>query len=245
MGPGGTWKPERWLTANDRARSATSTHLDDLRRALEPVRNASVDAMLDIGCGFGGLSRTVGEYVGAKTVHGVDVDAGVAQEVADKGVEFALADVGAGRLPFDPGKFDFLMSLGMLDYLPTFDGAMIEMHRLLAPRGMVLIALPNLASWHNRLALMLGYQPRDVEISEERLTGLMPWYRDEPPTGHIHTVTPRAFVALMEHHGFTLVRLTAGRPGGRSKPRVVKAIDALLSRRITLARRCFYLMRKG
>jgi SAM-dependent methyltransferase len=245
MGPSSTWDPERWLTASDRARSATSTHLDDLRRALEPVGNASVDAMLDIGCGYGGLSRTVGEYVGAKTIHGVDVDPGVAQEVAGKGVEFALADVGAGGLPFQSSKFDFLMSLGMLDYLPTFDGAMIEMHRLLSPGGMVLIALPNLASWHNRLALMLGYQPRDIEISKERLTGLMPWYRDEPPTGHIHTATPRAFVALMEHHGFKLLRLTAGRPGGRAKPKVLEAVDALLSRRITLARRCFYLMRKS
>jgi SAM-dependent methyltransferase len=240
----GSWNPERWVTSNDRARSATSTHLADLRRALEPVRKTPIDAMLDIGCGYGGLAMTVGEYVVAKTVCGVDVDPTVAEEAASKGVDFVLADVADGELPFESGKFDFLMSLGMLDYLAAFDGAMKEMHRLLTPGGTALIVLPNLASWHNRLALMLGYQPRDIEISAERLTGLMPWYRNEPPTGHIHTATAPAFVALMEHHGFDLVRVTAGRPGGRAKPAVLEAVDALLSRRTTLARRCFYLMRK-
>ena len=45
----------RWFTDNDRHRSRTVTHVADLVRALQPLRETEVSRMLDVGCGYGGL----------------------------------------------------------------------------------------------------------------------------------------------------------------------------------------------
>jgi len=50
--------------------------------------------------------------------------------------------------------------------------------KILADQGYFLISMPNLSSWVNRLALLLGYQPRDLEISTKKLYGVAPPYRN-------------------------------------------------------------------
>lgn len=228
------------LTDKDFSRSRTSYDLDDLRGALNPLKSAGVRRLLDIGCGFGGLSTFVKDYIDAEEVHGVDIDERVGSEAEGKGVHFQLADASEEKLPYPDGHFDVVMTLGMMDYLVSFDGMIREVNRLLAPDGRVLVSLPNLGSWNNRLALALGYQPRDVEVSNEILVGAMSRYAGEP-AGHIHVPTVRAFEQLMEHHGFKTVRLTGGRPRMNSTSRALRLADAVFTRRPTLARRFYYL----
>src|SRR5206468_3695232 len=159
------------------------------------------------------------------------------QEARSKDIATYRIDVRSESLPFPDKFFDLVTSFGMMDYLPDFAPLLREVHRVLRPGGYALISLPNLAAWHNRLFLLLGYQLRDVEVSREKVVGVHPWYvSDGHPVGHIHTVTVPAFRELMEHHGFRTVRVTAGIPRGRQKGLLVRLIDALLSWRITLAR---------
>lgn len=233
--------PKSWLTKKDFSRSRTSYDLDDLRAALMPVRSSGVQRLLDIGCGFGGLSAFGKEFIGAREVHGVDIDERVVEEAMVKGVKVQLVDAGNGRLPYPDEHFDFVMTLGMMDYLPSFDGMIREINRVTPRGGRVLVSLPNLGSWHNRITLLLGYQPRDVEVSNEVLAGAMGRYAGGQPAGHIHIPTVKAFAALMEHHGFKQLRLTGGRPRMNQTNRVVKIVDALFTRRPTLARRFYYL----
>jgi len=237
----GDWDSGRWITDNDMTRSRTAHCLEDLRRAVEPLRRTGMRRFLDIGCGFGGLSALVGEYIGAQEVHGVDIDHRVVSEAQGKNVAVVLADAGDKPLPYPDGHFDVIMTLGMMDYLVSFDAMLREVNRLLRPGGSVLVSLPNLASWHNRAMLLLGFQPRDVEISSEVLVGVPPGYAGENPAGHIHIPTVRAFVELMEHHGFGTRQVTGGRPMWRRMHPVLFATDALLARRPALARRFFYL----
>lgn len=231
----------RHLTERDFSRSRTSYDLDDLEDALQPlVTSGPVNRLLDVGCGFGGLSALVGEAIGAKEVHGLDIDDRVVDEARSKGVRVELADAGGAPLPYPDGHFDIVMTLGMMDYLVHFDAMVREVNRVLPPGGRVLVSLPNLASWHNRLSLLLGYQPRDVEISNEVLAGVIGRYKGEP-AGHIHVPTVRAFTELMEHHGFRTLRLTGGRPRMNKTNPVLRLADAALTRWPTLARRFYYL----
>jgi SAM-dependent methyltransferase len=237
---------QRWITARDLERSQTTHMLDYLFDALRPLEERPLSRLLDIGCGFGGLTRLVAERLGIDEAHGIDVDGTALEEAQTKGVVTHCLEVGAAPLPFDEGFFDLVASFGMLDYLPDFDPPLREVHRILRPGGYALISLPNLAGWQNRLSLLLGYQLRDVEVSSEKVVGVHPWYAsDNDPVGHIHTVTVPAFCELMEHYGFETVRVTAGIPGGRRKNGVIRWMDALLSRRVTLARRFFYLGRRA
>ena len=231
-----------WISTRDYDRSQTTHMLPYLYEALRPLRVEPLRQLLDIGCGFGGLTRLVAEHLGIHEAHGLDIDPVALEEASEKHVVAHRVDIGEGRLPFADGSFDLVTSFGVLDYLPSFDSTLREIRRVLRPGGYALISLPNLASWHNRLFLVLGYQLRDVEISREQVVGVHPWYAsDNHPVGHIHTVTVPAFRELMEYHRFRTVRVTPGVPGGRAKSRLVGLLDGLLSRRVTLARRFFYL----
>jgi SAM-dependent methyltransferase len=235
----------RWITDNDLNRSRTSWNVGDLLAAVAPLRGTGAGRLLDIGCGYGGLSKLVGEVVGADEVHGIDIDEAVMEEARGKGVQSVVVDVGAQPLPYPDGHFDVVMSLGMMDYLRTFDDMVQEVHRVLRPGGHVLVALPNLGSWHNRAMLLFGYQPRDVEISHHTLAGVpRRFYRGEEPAGHIHTATVRAFSELMAFHGFRTARISGGRPTMRAVKPWLDLLDRGFTRRPTLARRFYYLGQK-
>lgn len=229
----------RWITERDMDRSRTSYDLDDLQDAARPLCDVKPNRFLDIGCGFGGLSACMGEYLGASEVHGVDIDERVLEEARGKGLAVQLADAGSSRLPYPDAHFDVIMTLGMMDYLVSFDGMIREVNRVLTPGGQVLVSLPNLGSWNNRMTLLMGYQPRDVEISTEILAGVAGRYRGQP-AGHVHIPTVRAFTELMEHHGFRTVRLSGGRPRMNRVSRLVGLADAIFTRRPSLARRFYY-----
>lgn len=238
----GAWLPDKWITEQDKARSRTSFNLDDLRLAVEPLAGKTIPRMVDVGCGFGGLSRLVGDFVNATDVFGVDIDPRVIDEARSKNVDVTLVDAGENPLPYEDGSLDLVMSLGMMDYLVSFDPLIREMNRVLRPGGHLLVALPNLGSWNNRLMLLLGYQPRDVEISNEVLAGVAPRiYKGEPPAGHIHIPTVKAFTELMDHHGFNTVNVSPGRPTMHRVNPVLDTLDKLLTKRVSLARRFYYL----
>lgn len=231
-----------WITSRDHERSQTTHMLTYLYDALQPLQGKTVNRLLDIGCGFGGLTRVVGSRLGVTEAHGIDIDSVALEEAREKGVTTHHVDIQNGQLPFADHYLDMVMSFGVLDYLTDFSPILHEIHRVLKPGGYALISLPNLAGWQNRLSLLLGYQLRDVEVSREKVVGVHPWYRgDDSPVGHIHTVTARAFCDLMDHHGFRQVRVTPGVPGARPRSFLLGLVDSLLSRRVTLARRFFYL----
>jgi len=234
-----------WITNNDKARSATVHCLDDLFRSLLSLKGINIKRMLDIGCGYGGLPKTIAEFLGIDEIHGVDIDAEALKEAETKGIITHQLDVDKGNLPFNYNYFDLVVSFGMMDYLPFFDHIINDIYRVLHPGGYILISLPNLASWHNRLMLFLGYQLRDVEVSEEILSGVAPWYKGQKPTGHIHSVTPRALSELMTYHGFETIKINPGRPRTKPLPKLYSLVDILFSQKATLARRFFYLGRKS
>ena len=233
------------LSANDYERSCTSFSLPVVARELQAATAADrPTSMLDVGCGYGGIAASLKEELGLLTVCGVDIDHQVIEEAQRKGVDAEQIDVASSPLPYVDGRFELLTCFGMLDYLPWYDTAVRELNRVLARGGTVAIALPNLASWHNRLALLLGFQPRDVEFCSVRAVGLAPLYRSSTPVGHIHSPTTRAFREFMELMGFSTVRTVALRPRNNPAPLPLRAVDAVVGRFAATARRFLYIGRK-
>jgi len=235
----------RWITSRDRSRSFTVHCIPEMLDLLAPLRSAVQGGrIVDLGCGFGGLSKTIGEFLCASEIYGVDIDEEALDEARCKGVVAFKVDVHVDRLPFDDAFFDLVCSFGVFDYFPTWDWPLREVYRVLRPGGYVCISLPNLGSWHNRLALLLGYQPRDVEVSTEILAGVHPRYvrRGERPVGHIHTVTTKAFIELMNHHGFTAVSIHGlNRYRNIDFPGWVRTLERRLFSSPWLARRFVYI----
>src|ERR1700730_389244 len=103
--------------------------------------------VLEIGCGAGHLTRELGRR--ELSVHAVDASPAMV-EITSKGIQshsledkvtVATADVHA--LPFAPGTFDLVVAVGVLPWLHSPADAVVEMARVLAPRGQVVLTADN------------------------------------------------------------------------------------------------------
>jgi len=241
----------KWTTAADAKRSTTLSCTGDLVKLLDQVRRAQVSRMLDIGCGYGGLTRFLAEFFSAGEFHGIDIDPDIQEEARSKGLTVHILNAETEPLPFPKGYFDLITCLGVLENMVSVDNILKETNRVLRDRGLCLFSMCNLGSWLNRLVLLLGYQPRDIEISSRISVGTHPAYSRAgggiTPTGHLHTVTTLAFRQLMEFYGFKQLALGAMRPefDGTRVSAAFRIVDHVLSKRPSLGRRFLYLGTKS
>ncbi len=246
--------PER-----DLASSATLTLFKSNRklllRVLEDLDNAvgvNRNRMADLGCGFGSLSMIVGRSLGFGEVYGVDIDEGRIGEANGHGLHATRCNIEKQPLPFPNEYFELVTSFGALEHIKLLDSVIIEARRVLRPSGCLLVSSPNLASWVNRIALLLGYQIRNLEISKSILAGVHGIYHDSyvkaAPAGHITSCTPTALSELLAYHGFRTVKLWGAgiiRSQDTKLRFHIKAIDSLLSRKLSLSIRFLLLAQKN
>jgi SAM-dependent methyltransferase len=233
------------LSSADRERSYSSRTIEAIELAMRDIPHATVQRLLDIGCGYGGLTAYIRDHLHAAEAHGLDIDPQAVAGARERGIVAVECDLRVAALPYEACTFDLVVSLGALNYFATLDGVLREINRVCVDGAYTLVALPNLASWHNRYLLARGYQPRDAEISKEVLAGVHRDYRAQAPVGHVSGITSRAFCELMEHFGFVTLRLIGSSPSSRRGLGLTTAIDRLAARRPTLARRFIYLGRKS
>ncbi len=106
----------------------------------------SDDRILDVGCGTGIVSRMVSPMVGSSgRVVGLDIDKemlAVARSLvpADVGqVEWREGDV--VEMPFEDAEFDLVFCQAALQFFPDRIAALLEIHRVLAPSGRVVVSV--------------------------------------------------------------------------------------------------------
>lgn len=96
--------------------------------------------VLDAGCGTGHFSRVLSDW-GAELVS-VDVGEGLLSEVGKKCRTRAVkADV--LKLPFPEGSFDLVLCTEVIEHTPDPRAAVAELCRVLAPKGLLLLTVPN------------------------------------------------------------------------------------------------------
>ena len=143
------------------------------------------------------------------------------------------------RLPLTGGSQDVVCSFGMFEHIVYYDRPLSEAARVLRPGGWLIIAMPNLGSYLNRFSLLIGRQPRNVEVSAEIPAGILPGYRartqDGKPLGHIHSATLGTMKELVAHYGLDVRLVKSSSPDFGS--RAVDVADAVFGRFPSLARR--------
>src|SRR5438034_2303452 len=106
--------------------------------------------VLDVGCGPAVLASALLER--ADEFWGIDLSA---QMIAHGGARLethplrSRCHLGVGdaeAMSFAGGRFDAVVSLGMLEYLPSYERALAEMFRVLRPGGVAVLSVPNRAS---------------------------------------------------------------------------------------------------
>ena len=139
---------------------------------------ARTDRVLDIGCGPAVLADELLERV--DEFCGIDLSPAMIERGRARmhghplGSRCRLSVGDAEALAFDDGSFPAVVALGLLEYLPSYQGALAEIFRVLRPGGVAVLAVPNRAALYRRcrrvadrtrlvLKRLLGRAPRATE----------------------------------------------------------------------------------
>ena len=150
---------------------------------------------LDVGCGYGGTVHAARGMGWEAT--GVDID----PALVAAGRERFGADLRCGTLP-DPrlpgGRFGFIRMRDVIEHLPNPLEVLVELRRLLAPGGVVLIATPNEGSLPTRV--------RDLASARRTLVATV------SPPHHLHGFAPGTLRRLLERAGLLPLEITTTTP---------------------------------
>jgi len=231
---------EAQLTPDDYRVSATTQSLDALAGVIDRVDLGGMDAetVCDVGCGYGGLGLGIAAVAGAGEVIGVDIDTERLRVAGDRGIHVHEVNIETQPLPMADDSVDIILSFGMIEHLRTYDNLLAEMHRVLRPDGCYVLGFPNLGSWLNRINLLRGYQPRDVEVSQEFPVGYAPGYPLKNTLNHLHSATDHCMRALLDAHGLDVSVSAPAFPYQQGV--ALRIIDAVASLHTPLARRLLY-----
>jgi len=235
------------ITAADRKISAQARSVRDLDRLLDRLIGsdpAPGGTLVDLGCGVGGLATYIAGRVGLTETVGVDLDGERLKAAAARGVRPLLLDLNDEPLPLADGSARVVTCFGLLAYLRLYDNTLSEARRVLADDGWLLVSMPNLGNYANRIALLFGYQPHAVAVSRYRQAGTVGRHRDPktsadmPPL--LHGATLHCMRELLDCYGFDTVAVRGFAPGPRRRP----FIDDITSCFPSVSRRFLILGRK-
>jgi SAM-dependent methyltransferase len=185
------------------------------RRWLQRIDKSRL-RVLDIGCGKGqfllDVIRTLRQrhQIGVTRVAVVDLvrAEGNLLDAISPAPEFFQQSVDGQRLPFATGSFDFVSCNHVLEHIFETEKFLREIHRVVRPDGLVVISVPNIAAWINRIAFLVCGQPLGSEVGTESITyGFWPGFLQSrlkrfEPSGHIRDFTPRSLRDLCAACGF-------------------------------------------
>jgi|SRR5581483_739792 len=234
----GVERDDLGISAQARAMPALDRMLDEL-----VGRSQSISALVDVGCGMGALTLRIGARLGIDRLVGIDCDLDRLSTAAERGVETHAVDLETGTLPLEAGTVGLVTCFGVLAYLSLYDQVMAETARVLEDGGWFLFSMPNLASHQNRLAMLFGYQPSQVDVSGP-FRGAGTLHRRAlnrqgmPPL--LHAATLRCMKELLDQYGFDVELVRGFSPRPFRNP----ALRRLASRIPSWSRRFMILARK-
>lgn len=197
-------------------RGVSPTSANRVKKVLELAAGLRCARVLDVGCGDGTITTMVANAMGATEVRGIEISPAGGSLARSRGIDVVVCDVETGRWPLPDGYFDAVYCGELIEHVFEPAHVLAEIHRVLRVEGACLLTTPNLASWYNRLFLLLGFQPFEYCAS--------PWISDAGkfPVGgfvrtlggeHLRVMTLRALKALARQVGLKVVKVVGAHGG--------------------------------
>lgn len=205
------------------------------RHGLSPAHTLMLAAVpndsrvLDVGCASGYLGGILQQR--GCTLTGAEADA---EAAAAAPFPVVVGDLGAAAVRAElPGPYDAILCGDVLEHLSDPGGTLSWLAQLLAPGGIVVVSVPNIAHWTGRRALIRGRFPQEDHGLFDRT--------------HLRWFTRASARSLVEEAGLEVVRegftpaplpLQSRVPAlARLLPRALRARPELLALQIVLTAR--------
>jgi ubiquinone/menaquinone biosynthesis C-methylase UbiE len=179
--------------------------------------------ILDIGCGDGSFIIRFKKYC---KVFGVDISRRATKIAKEAGIDAYTVDVSYEKLPFEDEYFDVVYMGDVIEHLINPDFAINEASRVIKSEGFLVLSTPNLASWLNRLLLLLGMQPLFSEVSTIKDFGRL-GSSGSFPVGHLRLFTYEALRGFLTYYRFKIVNVVGAYV---SLPKLLSKIDRIFSK---------------
>lgn len=133
------------------------------------------------------------------------------EEARKQGIQVFPGNVEREKFPFENEFFDVVVANQIVEHTKDVFWIYSEISRVLKPHGYVLTGVPNLASLHNRVALLFGLQPTAIEV-------LGP---------HVRGFTAPSFIQFIETDGFFVNHAVKGSNFYPFRPAVSRILSRL------------------
>ncbi len=126
---------------------------------------------LDIGCGTGQDLAIVKKVCNGAILYGVDIDQANLDQCTRLGIRTGRVNLETERMSFPDESFDLVIANQVFEHLKNWVFTLSEVARVLKPGGSMVLGVPNLASFHNRIVLMAGKQPTCIDTAGMHVRG--------------------------------------------------------------------------
>lgn len=161
------------------------------------VKDHSPVKVLDLGAGSGtdllNCKESIGESVALELYALEDYPPNV-EMLRNKGIHVSFVNIENDMFPFEDGSMDIVIMNQVLEHTKEVFWIFGEISRILKKGGHCIVGVPNLASFHNRIALFFGMQPSSI--------------RTMGP--HIRGFTKKDFIKFIETDGYFKADYFAG-----------------------------------
>jgi len=175
-----------------------------LKELIEPSEKAKI---LDIGCESGKLIIERVKNIKNPEIFGVDIRQEAIISSRKLGIKAVKSDV-EKKLPYKSDFFDLISANQIIEHIVNVENFIKEMHRVLKPKGYLLLSTENLSSWHNIFALTLGWQAFSQTYFKIKNIGnplrLLVWSDIDSCYTHIRIFTPKGIRELLEVYSFKI-----------------------------------------
>jgi SAM-dependent methyltransferase len=140
-----------------------------VRRFLEESRPYGI--VLDIGAGNGADLLAARQIEPDCQLCAIEAWPPYVERLREQGVEVASLDLERDPMPFADEAIDVVIANQILEHTKEVFWIFDQVARVLGVGGQLIIGVPNLASAHNRLMLLLGRQPSVIKTASAHVRG--------------------------------------------------------------------------
>jgi len=162
-----------------------------LKKCVRLLAALPAGRLLDIGCSTGDWCL-FWQTRGWEPI-GIDIDREHVAVAHGRGIDARYCDLNSEPIPVESESVDLVFAGEVIEHLVDTDGFLRELHRCCKPGGHLLLTTPNLASFENRIRLLLGIYPKWLNYSLAE-------------SGHVRGYTPSALKQQLAMQGFRMVR---------------------------------------